>query len=267
MFPAACHRLSGSPMRGRVWTTISQRDDLEPTLTLVRHCAAVLSGLRPANLFSVHAPAGCGNSSPAGFVHRPDDAPRQGLDAVLSGYLAEFDGSPLSVRILCRCADHALVYLYAPDRLIRTLSEPVHADWLRTAGYPVPDAPGAADRAADDRAAAGIAALDGMLNHLDARLKAACAAGAGFPHEIGLFLGYPTEDVRGFIRYGGSKALCSGYWKVYENPSVKTAMFAEIRDWEHRLCARVRQGVRPAALIQHERPFSFCEAAHRLADA
>lgn len=257
MFPAACHRLSGSPMRGRVWTTISQRDDLEPTLTLVRHCAAVLSGLRPANLFSVHAPAGCGKSSPAGFTHGPDDAPRRGLDSVLSGYLAEFDGSPLSVRILCRCADHALVYLYAPDRLIRTLSEPAHAEWLRAAGYPVPDAPGADDGTA----------LEGMLNHLDARLEAACAAGTGFPHEIGLFLGYPTEDVRGFIRYGGSNALCSGYWKVYENPSVKTAMFAEIRDWEHRLCDRVRQGIRPAALIQGERPFSFCEGDHRLADA
>lgn len=260
MSPAACHRPSGSPMRGRVWTTISQRDDLEPTLTLVRHCAAVLSGLRPANLFSVHATV-CGrNSSPAESVLLRGSAAHQAhhqLESILSRYLAEFEDSALSVRILCRCADHALVYLYAPDRLIRTLLDPVHADWLRAVGYPVPGVPGPD---------AG-AALEPLLNHLDARLEAACAAGTGFPHEIGLFLGYPTEDVRGFIQYGGSNALCCGYWKVYENPSVKTAMFAEIRDWEHRLCTRVRQGVRPAALIQHERPFSFCEAVHRSADA
>ena len=36
-----------------------------------------------------------------------------------------------------------------------------------------------------------------------------------FPHEIGLFLGYPPEDVKGFIEFGGRKSKASGYWKVY----------------------------------------------------
>ena len=34
-----------------------------------------------------------------------------------------------------------------------------------------------------------------------------------FPHEIGLFLGYPPEDVAGFIEKRDCK-LC-GYWRVY----------------------------------------------------
>ena len=47
-----------------------------------------------------------------------------------------------------------------------------------------------------------------MIARLSKRL-----AGDDFPHEIGLFLGYPAEDVRGFIEKRDCK-LC-GYWKVY----------------------------------------------------
>ena len=36
-----------------------------------------------------------------------------------------------------------------------------------------------------------------------------------FPHEVGLFLGYPPEDVKGFIELGGRQSKASGYWKVY----------------------------------------------------
>lgn len=36
-----------------------------------------------------------------------------------------------------------------------------------------------------------------------------------FPHEIGLFLGYPPEDVEGFIRNKGCGGKCIGCWKVY----------------------------------------------------
>ena len=35
----------------------------------------------------------------------------------------------------------------------------------------------------------------------------------GFPHEIGLVLGYPPVDVEGFIKKEGRDFLYSGYWK------------------------------------------------------
>ena len=54
-----------------------------------------------------------------------------------------------------------------------------------------------------------------------------------FPHEIGLFLGYPLEDVQGFIEHHGRDCLCSGYWKVYENEEKARETF--------RLYARVKQ--------------------------
>lgn len=46
-----------------------------------------------------------------------------------------------------------------------------------------------------------------------------------FPHEIGLFLGYPYEDVIGFIENKGRNYLYSGYWKVYKNKDEKCKLF------------------------------------------
>lgn len=40
---------------------------------------------------------------------------------------------------------------------------------------------------------------------------------SGFPHEIGIFLGYPIEDVKGYINHKGKKSLLSGYWQVYHD--------------------------------------------------
>lgn len=46
-----------------------------------------------------------------------------------------------------------------------------------------------------------------------------------FPHEMGIFLGYPIEDVVGFIENKGKNFLCTGYWKVYEDAPAKTRLF------------------------------------------
>lgn len=53
--------------------------------------------------------------------------------------------------------------------------------------------------------------------------------GEAFPHEIGLFLGYPPEDVDGFIRNGAAGAKCIGTWKVYGNVETAQRKFAQYR--------------------------------------
>ncbi|MDR1902212.1 MAG: DUF3793 family protein [Treponema sp.] len=42
-----------------------------------------------------------------------------------------------------------------------------------------------------------------------------------FPHEIGFFLGYPIDDVLGFVKHKGQNYKLCGYWKVYGN--IETA--------------------------------------------
>ena len=51
---------------------------------------------------------------------------------------------------------------------------------------------------------------------------------SGFPHEMGLLLGYPAEDVEGFMRNKGANFLYTGYWKVYEDKERKLKLFERV---------------------------------------
>lgn len=46
-----------------------------------------------------------------------------------------------------------------------------------------------------------------------------------FPHEMGIMLGYPLEDVRSFIHNNGKNYLHAGYWKVYHNLEAALELF------------------------------------------
>ena len=46
-----------------------------------------------------------------------------------------------------------------------------------------------------------------------------------FPHEIGIFLGYPLEDTKAFIKHKGKNYLMMGYWKVYSNIAETNKLF------------------------------------------
>lgn len=62
------------------------------------------------------------------------------------------------------------------------------------------------------------------------RLQMRMGADKGqFPHEIGVFLGYPLEDIRGFIQNRGRNGLCCGEWKVYHEPEKAQKTFAKLK--------------------------------------
>lgn len=50
-----------------------------------------------------------------------------------------------------------------------------------------------------------------------------------FPHEIGIFLGYPLEDVKGFIENNGKNCKSCGLWKVYCNEGEKQRLFEKFK--------------------------------------
>jgi len=118
----------------------------------------------------------------------------------------------VNVRIL-RVRRRALLYLYRPSKLRRDFATAEVALLLRQYGYTVDD-------------------TEECICRLCSRLEAA----SGFPHEIGLFLGYPAEDVRGFIenRSGGCK--CVGTWKVYGDENAARKRFAQ-----YEKCTRIYQ--------------------------
>ncbi len=96
-----------------------------------------------------------------------------------------------------------LLYLYRPDKLGEDLSDAEAVRILEECGY--------------DRFTRG-ACLMNLIKRLN--------EGAGFPHEIGLFLSYPTEDVRGFIENHAAGYKYSGLWKVYGDVTKARRTFA-----------------------------------------
>lgn len=64
-----------------------------------------------------------------------------------------------------------------------------------------------------------------MLVEFQKRYKKNIGTPEQFPHEMGIILGYPVEDVIGFTKNKGKDFLYSGYWKVYEDMNAKVELF------------------------------------------
>ena len=62
-------------------------------------------------------------------------------------------------------------------------------------------------------------------------------------------LGYPVEDVRGFIEHQGRDYLCTGYWKVYENLEQKQQLFQRFEYAKENLVLLLSYGVGMADIM------------------
>ena len=51
----------------------------------------------------------------------------------------------------------------------------------------------------------------------------------GFPHEIGLFLGYPPSDVECFMKDPYKGVKCCGCWKAYSEPEKAVKIFRKYK--------------------------------------
>ena len=77
-----------------------------------------------------------------------------------------------------------------------------------------------------------------------------------FPHEIGLFLGYPPADVRGFME--GKACKCTGLWKVFESDEQEAQRyFARCRHCTSAYLQRSREGWSLSRLTIQPRQFSY----------
>lgn len=73
-----------------------------------------------------------------------------------------------------------------------------------------------------------------------------------FPHEIGVFLGYPLEDVRGFIEKPTARTGLCGYWKVYSNECEKQKIFDRFRKCTNCICNKMIAGQSITKIFQVE---------------
>ena len=104
---------------------------------------------------------------------------------------------------------NALVLIFRRELLARALGCSKACDILRDCGYPLHD-------------------VDACLRCLREKF---CVS---FPHEIGLFLDYPPDDVRGFMEDRNAKNLLQpGYWKVYSNVRKARRTFRKYKRAEY----------------------------------
>ena len=126
----------------------------------------------------------------------------------------------LKIKMLCECEKRVLILVYNCTKLAARLNTMECRRLLSECGY-----------------------TDDMDMHACIeRLSQRIAAENDFPHEIGIFLDYPIEDVIGFIRNKGCDYKLCGYWKVYGNTEKAQRTFENYNKCRKYLCNKLSEG-------------------------
>lgn len=115
--------------------------------------------------------------------------------------------------------EKALLYVYRPSKLSEDLTHPSAKKLLNNQGYDTQN-------------------CQSCVIHLIRKLQQS----EDFPHEVGLFLGYPPEDVVGFMEQGPCGCKCSGCWKVYSDVEGAKKTFAKYKKCTSVYCDRYEKG-------------------------
>lgn len=174
---------------------------------LAFHCAPVLTGMKPSNIISLQL----------------EDAGE--LESLLPKYNQAFAARGLVFRRLCGCRKRMLLFIYDPEQLKAILQDRGYRSYLIAAGY---------EQQAD---------LEADLRQLEQHL----ANSAAFPHEIGVFLGYPLEDILGFVLNKGAGYKYSGYWRVYGDVPKARKVFAAYEQGRDFILKKLAEGLPLAA--------------------
>lgn len=156
--------------------------------TLIAQCSPTMAGIKTGSLFNCLAPD---KNEIIKEIRK--------LNAMLV---------PRGVRLLLlrHWNGRALIYMYRPKYLKQDLTNDLARQILAQRDYPVENS-------------------DLCVAELAKRLNVDTVE-QNFPHEIGLFLGYPPYDVYGFIKYGIKHSKMVGTWTVYGDIDEAKKKFA-----------------------------------------
>lgn len=137
--------------------------------------------------------------------------------------------SGLKVKVLADRGSSILLLLYSQDALGSLLAQKSVRIILGKAGYHDP------------------ADFEGVLSELERRV-----AGDGFPHEIGVFLGYPLKDVVGFMGWAQLSFTCQGPWKIFGKPEQSLQLAENHRLCRCRMSMQLASGCSPLDCLKRE---------------
>lgn len=180
---------------------------------LALELAEVLQGAKPANLVCLtNKHRSCGRNLYLLW--------KEHGEALLSE-------SGLKVRALDDRGSSILLLLYSQHALGELLYQKGASIILRKSGYGNPDD------------------LDATLDELEKRVT-----GEEFPHEIGVFLGYPLKDVIGFMGWAPLAFTCQGPWKIFGNPEQSLRLAECHRECRGRMSEKLAAGCSPLQCLR-----------------
>lgn len=131
------------------------------------------------------------------------------LEEILTPWKGIFREKGLDLRVMKVNGDRALLYVFRFKKLEAELRRERTREILKTQGY---------------NYETFEEAVEILRNRVGEK--------GDFPHEIGLFLGYPEEDVWGFMVHQGKNCKCCGCWKVYCDECAARKTFCRYKKCE-----------------------------------
>ena len=173
---------------------------------MLEQCAPVLASLKPGGLF------------------RYETRDSADLARRVKNWNVQLEPKGLRVRVLkgCVLTHRYLVYVYRANRLAAVLQDPAVRNFLARTGYRLP-------RQGQP--------WQTLLDQLSQRL---CCEGE-FPHEIGVFLGYPLNDLKSFINDPNEGCLLVGEWKVYHDREEAEKLFGRYNSCRKALVRQITE--------------------------
>lgn len=194
---------------------------LAPRFPAARDCLAafiafeaaeVLAGVKPANLVRLSAEElPCGQNLCQLWRHHAGEV---------------LQASPLSTTVLRETDDSILLLFSRPELLEKRLNGRGVTTFLQRAGYP------------------GPLHVELALRQLAQRFK-----DGAFPHEIGIFLGYPLKDVAAFIGWKTLPVTHQRLWKIFGRPHRSLRLADHYRELRRQMGERLTATRQPLALL------------------
>ena len=189
---------------------------------LVCRAGIVLAGRKPAAVFGFRMP-------PNEAAH-PTSMCRLLVKTLIGTYAWHLRRFGVRVSLLGWREGRAMLLVWRPRRIHSLLSDAGAREFL--AKNHLPSRSGA------------------LMGELRRRLRAFYGNRAPFPHEIGFVLGYPIEDVDGFMSNGGQGARACGRWKVYGDVDEALRRFKELEREELRIKRLYSEGTPLRGLLR-----------------
>lgn len=127
------------------------------------------------------------------------------IESKIESWKSELNEKGIGIDIIKQEKNNRLVYVYRKSKLAEELSDEKSVLFLKDYGYCYSN-------------------MNEAISQLKEKMKV-----CSFPHEIGVFLGYPLGDIKGFIENKGCNYKICGFWKVYCNEECTKRCFEKYK--------------------------------------